>query len=108
MSNTSPWGAAELRLAGDMLYGTREWQSQLARDLEVNSSTVRRWLAGTRQISEATWDQIAEIARRRTSDLAQLLEQMATEDSEPSAAPATKPANPARRRARAGSPRSSR
>ena len=40
------WTAAEFRDAGDRIYGHTRWASQLARDREVDSRTVRRWLAG--------------------------------------------------------------
>lgn len=36
---------AELRSAGEALYGAR-WQTALARELPVDPSTVRRWLSG--------------------------------------------------------------
>ena len=39
----------ELRQAGEGLYGPR-WQSALARRLRVDDRTVRRWLAGDREI----------------------------------------------------------
>lgn len=74
--HTSSWGAAELRLAGEMLYGTQEWQSQLARDLMVDSRRVRDWLAGTRRVPDGVWDDIAEIARQRSAALAQLIEDL--------------------------------
>lgn len=37
---------AELRLAGERLYGRWGWQTRLARELRVDGSTVRRWLSG--------------------------------------------------------------
>lgn len=37
---------AELRTMGERLYGPR-WQTKLARALEINQRTVRRWLAGS-------------------------------------------------------------
>lgn len=39
----------ELRKAGEKLYGAR-WQSALARELETDPRTVRRWLAGNREM----------------------------------------------------------
>ena len=39
----------QLKSAGEALYGPR-WQSALARRLGVDDRTVRRWLAGDREI----------------------------------------------------------
>lgn len=36
----------ELREAGERLYGTWGWQTKLAHELQVDGSTVRRWLSG--------------------------------------------------------------
>ena len=36
----------QLRAAGERLYGKWGWQTQLARELRVDGSTVRRWLSG--------------------------------------------------------------
>ena len=36
----------ELRKIGIKLYGERGWQTRLAEALEVDGSTVRRWLSG--------------------------------------------------------------
>jgi DNA-binding transcriptional regulator YdaS (Cro superfamily) len=41
---------ARLREAGVVLYGKWGWQTRLATDLNVDSSTVRRWLSGAVQI----------------------------------------------------------
>lgn len=35
-----------LRDAGEVLYGPRRWQSEIARELNVSNRTVRRWIAG--------------------------------------------------------------
>ncbi len=37
---------ADLRAAGERLFGRWGWQTRLARYLEVDGSTVRRWIAG--------------------------------------------------------------
>ncbi|MDB5350990.1 MAG: hypothetical protein JWN86_2237 [Planctomycetota bacterium] len=42
--------AEELRSIGEKLFGPR-WQTMMARALPVNPRTVRKWLAGKRQIS---------------------------------------------------------
>ena len=36
----------QMREAGERLYGKWGWQTQLARELKVDGSTVRRWLSG--------------------------------------------------------------
>lgn len=36
----------QLREAGERLYGDWGWQTKMAEVLKVDSSTVRRWLAG--------------------------------------------------------------
>lgn len=36
--------AKELISIGQMLYGKRGWQTQLAATLEVDTSTIRRWI----------------------------------------------------------------
>jgi DNA-binding transcriptional regulator YdaS (Cro superfamily) len=37
---------AELREASIKLYGERGWQTELAKELGVDGSTVRRWVSG--------------------------------------------------------------
>lgn len=37
---------AQLREAGERLYGAWGWQTKLAKALGVNGSTVRRWVSG--------------------------------------------------------------
>ena len=37
---------ADLRLAGERLFGRWGWQTRLAEALEVDGSTVRRWVSG--------------------------------------------------------------
>lgn len=37
---------AELKKAGEKLYGKWGWQTRLAEALEVDGSTVRRWVSG--------------------------------------------------------------
>jgi hypothetical protein len=42
----TPLSPALLREVGTALYGL-QWQTELARALDVNNRTVRRWVAGT-------------------------------------------------------------
>lgn len=37
---------ADLRKAAIEMYGERAWQSRLAADLNVDTSSVRRWVSG--------------------------------------------------------------
>lgn len=36
----------DLRIAGELLFGRWGWQTRLAESLEVDGSTVRRWVSG--------------------------------------------------------------
>ena len=36
----------DLKIAGEMLFGEWGWQTRLAEALEVDGSTVRRWISG--------------------------------------------------------------
>ena len=36
----------DLRIAGELLFGEWGWQTRLAEALEVDGSTVRRWISG--------------------------------------------------------------
>jgi len=56
---------ASLRDLGAAIYAAPGWQTALARDLAVAPRTLRRWLAGDRQIPEDLAERIAEIAWRR-------------------------------------------
>lgn len=55
-----------LRRAGTLLYGPN-WQRALARGLEVNERTARRWAAGDSPVPGWAWGAIAErlTAQRR-------------------------------------------
>ena len=46
-----PLSSSELKDAGERLYGGYGWQSKLARDLGIDSSTVRRWVSGAVPVS---------------------------------------------------------
>ncbi len=58
------YGPEELKSAGEALFGDR-WQSDLARELDVDSRRVRQWLSGDRSIPAGVWDDIFQILRAR-------------------------------------------
>ena len=41
-----PFSLANLREAADALYGKRQWQGLLARDLGLPPQTIKRWFTG--------------------------------------------------------------
>jgi hypothetical protein len=41
-----PFSLADLRTAADALYGRRQWQGELARDLGLPQQTIKRWFTG--------------------------------------------------------------
>lgn len=55
---------ADLRRAGETLYGSR-WQTELARALGMeHGARVREWIAGKRSIPPRIAGEIAELLRR--------------------------------------------
>lgn len=57
-----------LRAAGELLYGA-EWQSPLARDLEVAVRTLQRWAGGRYQLPASVWADIAALLEKRADEL---------------------------------------
>lgn len=53
-----------LRAYGEALFGPR-WQSELARALDVNERTMRRWLAGDTPIPDGLADDLAKLKAER-------------------------------------------
>ncbi len=47
-----PMSTPELRDYCSRLYGAHRWQTALARELQVNDRTVRRWAAGASEIPQ--------------------------------------------------------
>jgi len=60
---------------GAALYG-RDWQSPLARDLEVSDRTVRRWVAGTHPPPPGIATDLLRLAVERAQVLDDLAEQL--------------------------------
>lgn len=55
---------SEIAAIGEFLHG-KEWQSPLARDLQVNNRTMRYWLAGTYQPRGGVVDDLVTLAACR-------------------------------------------
>lgn len=53
-----------LRTAGEALYGPR-WQRDLARDLDMDDRTMRRWATGERPIPARVSGELVGLLRRR-------------------------------------------
>lgn len=53
--------ADEFSAFGLALYG-HGWQTALARALDVNTRTVRRWASGETPVPEAVWDELHKVA----------------------------------------------
>ncbi len=52
------------REAGEALYGSR-WQSDMARALDVSDRTVRRWAAGSHDVSPGAWVDLRMLLKSR-------------------------------------------
>lgn len=65
---------AELRRAAEIMYGP-DWQSPLARDLEVSLRNVQRWAAGEIQPPDVRTE-LALICQRRAKQLAALADRL--------------------------------
>ena len=61
---------------GAALYG-RNWHDGFARELGVNSSSVRNWAHGRNVIPDGVWRDIAELASARQTELAAVLRALA-------------------------------
>jgi hypothetical protein len=57
-----------LKEVGEALYGSR-WQSELARRIGISDRSVRRWVAGTDDVSDAAWRGMMEELGTRAIDL---------------------------------------
>jgi hypothetical protein len=61
-----PFSLADLREAINALYGRRQWQFALARDLNVRPLTVKGWLSG-RPLPDLR-EKLADLCRRAAVD----------------------------------------
>lgn len=67
-----------LREAGEALYGT-QWQSEMARDLNINTRTVQRWVAGVGEPAPGHYLDILRITQERAMMLDALADRLKRE-----------------------------
>ncbi len=53
---------------GEALYGPR-WQTELARELNVSSRTMRRWVAGTSDVPVGLYTDLLRVTQQRAAVL---------------------------------------
>lgn len=63
----------ELEKAGKLLYG-EHWQSELARNLNIDSRRIRHYMAGTRPIPEFVGVEVIELLKNKIKDINLYLE----------------------------------
>lgn len=51
---------------GEALYG-KQWQSALARDLDVADRTIRRWVAGTSEVPPGLYVDLLRLTQERAA-----------------------------------------
>ena len=64
-----------LRRIGEALYGA-QWQSDLARDLDINGRVLRYWLAGERTAPSDTLDRLQQLIAARFDRLSALSDEL--------------------------------
>ena len=62
-----------LLTCGETLHGPR-WQSDLARDLDIDDRTMRRWVAGTSPIPDGVSVDLMRLLLKRASAIDGLIE----------------------------------
>lgn len=79
MSNKRKHGVAELRAAGEALYGN-QWQTDLSRALGLSDARrLRQWLHGDRPIPAGVWADICSLLRERGQCINDVLQHLAAE-----------------------------
>lgn len=63
---------ALLSQAGEALYGPR-WQSELARDLDIDDRTMRRWVAGDSSVPSGVAVDLLRLLTEWASDIDDLI-----------------------------------
>lgn len=64
-----------LHAVGRALYG-HNWQQALARDLDVNPRTMRRWIARQNKPPTSIVDDLADLCRERKDELTAIVRQL--------------------------------
>ena len=62
-----------LRLLGEALYGPR-WQNAVARDLDINSRQVHRWVSGEYEPHEGHIADLIAIAKERNIQIEEAIQ----------------------------------
>lgn len=62
----------KLEQAGQLLYGD-QWQSNLARDLKIDSRRIRQWMSGDRQISDWVATEVSALLDKKQFNINQFL-----------------------------------
>ncbi|MGP5631343.1 MULTISPECIES: hypothetical protein [Psychrobacter] len=65
----------QLEQSGQLLYGD-QWQSNLARELSIDSRRVRQWLSGTTPVSPWVGGEILQLLKNNQSQINQFIEKM--------------------------------
>ena len=68
MTDTAPTKLKILTRAAEVIYG-HMGRSELARALFITDRTMRRYLAGDREIPETLIDQVTRLARNRRAEI---------------------------------------
>lgn len=71
----------QLKNAGELLFGN-QWQSDLARALDVDSRRVRDWLQERRPIPVGVKSEVIELLRKNSQDTASYAETLNSIESE--------------------------
>lgn len=67
--------------AGEALYGS-QWQSPIARDLNVADRTVRRWIAGESPIPDGISEDVKNLVTSRITVLSRVMDRFADESAD--------------------------
>lgn len=65
----------QLEQSGQLLYGD-QWQSNLARELSIDSRRVRQWVTGDRPISDWVCGEVIQLLKNNQSQINQFIEKM--------------------------------
>lgn len=78
MTRTAAITPELLALCGQALYGAR-WQTEIARDLQVDDRTVRRWLSGERSIPPGLRRELLALLREHADGIGDLINRLSTD-----------------------------